>query len=216
MAFTVREFRDLLRLLREKPEWREELRKAILTDELLELPEIVRRLAEKVDALADEVRALAQQNRELAQRVDALAEQNSKLAQRVDSLAEQNRELARRMDELTQRVDELAKQNERLGERVERLIKPVESLVTWQRGESARRKGERFEREMIKRGPVLFSGGLGGSPESPQVQEKLSRWLGPVLEGERILPPRLRSDLGGHDLVEGRKGFGGGDFHPSS
>jgi hypothetical protein len=38
MAFTVEEFRDLLRILDERPEWRAELRRLVLTDELLALP----------------------------------------------------------------------------------------------------------------------------------------------------------------------------------
>lgn len=42
MAFTVEEFRDLLRILEERPEWRAELRRLVLTDELLTLPELVR------------------------------------------------------------------------------------------------------------------------------------------------------------------------------
>jgi hypothetical protein len=46
MAFTVEEFRDLLRILEERPEWRAELRRLVLTDELLTLPELVRALAE--------------------------------------------------------------------------------------------------------------------------------------------------------------------------
>ena len=39
MPFTVEEFRDLVRILEERPEWRNELRRLILTDQLLALPE---------------------------------------------------------------------------------------------------------------------------------------------------------------------------------
>ncbi len=39
MACTIEEFRDLGRLLEEQPEWREELRRLVLTDALLTLPE---------------------------------------------------------------------------------------------------------------------------------------------------------------------------------
>lgn len=46
MPFTVEEFYDLIRLLEERPEWRAELRRLTLTDELLALPELVRELAE--------------------------------------------------------------------------------------------------------------------------------------------------------------------------
>lgn len=44
MPFTVEEFRDLVRLLEERPEWREELRRLVLTPELLALPEQIAEL----------------------------------------------------------------------------------------------------------------------------------------------------------------------------
>ncbi len=46
MAFTVADFHDFVRLLWENPQWRAELRRLVLTDELLELPDLVRRIAE--------------------------------------------------------------------------------------------------------------------------------------------------------------------------
>ena len=39
MPFTVENFRDLVRILEAHPEWRAELRRLVLTDELLSLPE---------------------------------------------------------------------------------------------------------------------------------------------------------------------------------
>ncbi|MER3449647.1 MAG: hypothetical protein C4315_07750, partial [Chloroflexota bacterium] len=38
MPFTVEDFRDLIKLLEAHPEWRAELRRMILTEELLLLP----------------------------------------------------------------------------------------------------------------------------------------------------------------------------------
>ena len=46
MMFTVRDYQDLLSLLNAHPEWREELRRAILSDDFLALPRIVRQLAD--------------------------------------------------------------------------------------------------------------------------------------------------------------------------
>ena len=46
MAFSVEDFHDLIRLLEQRPEWRAELRRQVLSDEMLALPEIVQRLAE--------------------------------------------------------------------------------------------------------------------------------------------------------------------------
>jgi hypothetical protein len=52
MAFTVTEFRDLVRILRMEPEWREELRRLVLTDELLALPQKFETLDAKVTSIA--------------------------------------------------------------------------------------------------------------------------------------------------------------------
>lgn len=76
MAFTVEDFQDLLRLLEEHPEWQAELRRRLLTDELLELPALVRALAVQVDRLAE-----AQARTE--ERLSELAMQMSELAIRV-------------------------------------------------------------------------------------------------------------------------------------
>src|SRR6266571_3554331 len=69
MPFTVEEFRDLVRILEEKPEWRAELRRLVLTEELLSLPEQIaalraeterrfQEMAATVDKLAREVARL--------------------------------------------------------------------------------------------------------------------------------------------------------------
>ena len=88
MSFTVDDFQDLLRLLDQRPEWRAELRRHVLSDELLELPALMRQLTERVDALTAQVEALTE-------RVDALAvaqartdAQLATLTARVDTLVE--------------------------------------------------------------------------------------------------------------------------------
>lgn len=42
MAFSVGDYRDLLQLLRDHPEWRAELRREILDEQFLLLPALVR------------------------------------------------------------------------------------------------------------------------------------------------------------------------------
>jgi hypothetical protein len=44
MSFTVADFHDLVRLVEERPEWRAELRRLVLTEDLLALPDQVARL----------------------------------------------------------------------------------------------------------------------------------------------------------------------------
>ena len=57
MPFTVKEFRDLIRILEEKPEWRAELRRLVLTEELLSLPEQVAALRAETERRFQEMAA---------------------------------------------------------------------------------------------------------------------------------------------------------------
>lgn len=101
MTFTVQDFQDLLRLLDEHPEWQAELRRRMLTDELLEVPALLRRMAD-AQARTDE------QLVALTARVDALTARVDALTQRVDAIAEQLATLTARVDALTDRIDRLA------------------------------------------------------------------------------------------------------------
>ena len=85
VAQAIRDFHDLVRILEEHPQWRAELRRLVLSEELLRLPEELasfraeseRRFARLEEALAA-----------LTARVDALTERVDQLAARVDRLAQ--------------------------------------------------------------------------------------------------------------------------------
>jgi hypothetical protein len=87
MPFTVKDFQDLVRLLRERPEWRDELRRVLLTDELLELPRAM-------GALTEEVRRLAEAQLKTERAVQELAVQVGRLSDAVGFTLE---ELAREL-----------------------------------------------------------------------------------------------------------------------
>jgi len=107
MTFHVEDFRDLVRILEEKPEWRAELRRLILTDELLALPEqfaafrteTERRFEELAAAQKDLAAAHARHEEQLAalraeteRRFAELAEALSILARDVAELKGDNLE----------------------------------------------------------------------------------------------------------------------------
>jgi len=56
MAFTVGDVRDLLTVLRQNPEWKAEVRREILSDELLSLPDLVRQNSADIRDLQEIVR----------------------------------------------------------------------------------------------------------------------------------------------------------------
>jgi len=86
MSFTVRDFKDLLQLLSENPEWREELRRALLSDDFLALPKIIRELAEAQKINEQNLRELIEAGRRHETRLTKVEEQLDKLSQRVDRI----------------------------------------------------------------------------------------------------------------------------------
>lgn len=83
MSFTVDDFHDLLRLLQERPEWRAEVRRVVLTDDLLRLPEDLARARLETERSFQE---LAQRLDTLTQRIDTLTTQVGTLAGHVGVL----------------------------------------------------------------------------------------------------------------------------------
>ncbi|MCS6773687.1 MAG: hypothetical protein NZ693_06200 [Thermoflexales bacterium] len=71
MGFSAADFRDWINMLYEHPEWRDELRRLVLTDELLQLPALVRELSETVRTLAEEQRRFAEAQRRTDEAVRA-------------------------------------------------------------------------------------------------------------------------------------------------
>jgi len=108
MPFTVEEFRDLVRVLKERPEWREELRRLVLTDELLALPEQIARLWRETDQrfqdLATQVSRLVEAQRRSEERMGRLEETVGQLAEAQRRMTDQVSELVRAMHTLSNDV----------------------------------------------------------------------------------------------------------------
>src|SRR5881398_2051250 len=81
MAFTVEDFQDLVRLLEERPEWRAELRRLLLPDEVLRLPAVLQELAERVQQLATAQQRTEQEVASLRESVHALTEAQQQLTE---------------------------------------------------------------------------------------------------------------------------------------
>jgi len=107
MAFTVEEFRDLVRILEERPEWRAELRRLVLTDELLTLPELVRDLIEAQRRTEEQVAALVEAQRRIEAQVAALVDAQQHTAQQIAAPTEAQRLTNYRLDTLTNDMAEV-------------------------------------------------------------------------------------------------------------
>ena len=103
MAFTVDDVRDLVRLLDERPEWRAEVRRQLLSDEFLALPEQIAALRLEVQRLDKKI---AEQQLETARRFQQVEDQIAALTRTVDTLRDDVGEL--KGDSLERRYREKA------------------------------------------------------------------------------------------------------------
>ncbi|MCX7607910.1 MAG: hypothetical protein N2049_01640 [Anaerolineales bacterium] len=103
MVFEVRDYYDFVRLLHEHPEWQEELRRLVLTRKILELPEIVRELAEAQKRTEQRVEELAEAQKQLAEAQKRTEEKLGVLTKRVDKLSGEVRNLRGDMLEIRYR-----------------------------------------------------------------------------------------------------------------
>ncbi|GIV83437.1 MAG: hypothetical protein KatS3mg052_0444 [Candidatus Roseilinea sp.] len=140
MSFTVNDLQDLTRLLAAHPEWLGEVRRLVLTEELLKLPELMRELValqrrteEQLAQLAVRVNELTEAQRRSEERLSRLEERLDQLAARVDQLAEAQRRTEERLDQLAARVDQLAEAQRRTEERLDQLAARVDQLAEAQR-----------------------------------------------------------------------------------
>jgi hypothetical protein len=126
MPFELRDFQDLIRLLREHPDWREELRALLLTQELLTLPVLVRELAETVAHLANRMD-------QLTQTVAHLAEEQQRLAEGLRQLTEEQQRLTEGQRQLTEGLQQLTGEQHRLTDGLRQLTEEQQRLTEGQR-----------------------------------------------------------------------------------
>ena len=130
MTTAIPDIADLVKVLREQPEWAETLRAILLTQELLELPEKLARLTTRVEEFiaqqTETNRLVAEFIAEQKETNRRVAEQLAQLTARVEEfIAEQketNRRVAEQLAQLTEQQGKLTEQLARLTARVEEFI----------------------------------------------------------------------------------------------
>jgi hypothetical protein len=179
MPFTVEDFEDLLRLLYERPEWQERLRRVILPPELFELPRIAQELA------------------------DANRAERERLA-RLEVEQQATRQALR--DGFAQTGERLDRVEGRLGN-VEGRLGNVETELAAFRTENVERfdrMDQRFDRTDTQM--LRMSGDLGtlkGTDMERRYREHAS-WFGHLIEQPVALTPAEVSTLLGREVAAGR------------
>jgi len=138
MALTLNDVRDLTQLLALHPEWRAEVRRLVLTDELLELPGLVHNLAAAQLRTEAAVHDLVEAQQRTEARLEQLAEAQRRTEARLEQLAEAQRRTEARLERLEAVVQELAEAQRQMEARLQRLEAVVHDLAEAQRQMEAR------------------------------------------------------------------------------
>jgi hypothetical protein len=142
MPFSVDDFHDLIRLLEAQPEWRAELRRLLLTDELLAIPEHIVELRSDIDR---RFQALIEAQQRTAARLTALAEAQQRTEARLMALAEAQQHTAARLTALVEAQERTTAQVAELTMTVRTLTVDVGEL-----------KGDSLERRYRERAVAYF------------------------------------------------------------
>ena len=124
MPFTVDDFEDLLRLLYERPEWQERLRRAILPPELFELPRIAQELADANRADRERVARLEAEQQATRQDLrEGFAQTGERLDRVETDLAAFRTETNERFEQVDRRFEQVDRRFDRVEGRLQQLAR---------------------------------------------------------------------------------------------
>jgi hypothetical protein len=124
----IKDFHDVIRLLEDHPEWRSELRRVLLTDALLALPDQLARLTEQVAALAAGQARTNERLAALDERLATLVEAQQRTNEQVAALAAGQARTDERLAALDDRMATLVEAQRHLTMSVQGLTDDVGAL----------------------------------------------------------------------------------------
>jgi prefoldin subunit 5 len=212
MAFTVSDFHDLVELLEQYPQWRQELRRLVLTDELLDLPRVVRELSDRIAELVEaQKRAEARLDRVEA-RLDRIDQQIAELVEAQKRTDEKIAELVEAQKRTDEKIAELVEAQKRTDEKIAELVEAqnrtegvVAELVISQRQMSediGTLKGFAIEQSFRAR-PLAWYGKILRRPHV-LTDEELADLLEPALERGLLTDEQFRDLSLADAVVSGR------------
>ena len=178
MAFTVEDFQDLVRLLAQHPEWRSELRRLLLSEELLTVPE---RLARVERLLAELVQRDEERSRQLAGLIEAVRENSRQIAELRETVAEHSRQIAELRETVAEHSRQIAELRETVRENTRQIAEQTRQIEGLR--ETVLLLAQRLDTVAGRTDMAL------GELLELRAERRLSSWLGRFLRGLRVRPP---------------------------
>jgi len=199
VALNVQDFHDLVRLLEQRPEWRAEPRRLVLTDELLALPAVVRELAEAQQHTEERLGRLEEGQARLTAAIASLTEAQQRTEMRIDRLEQQVHALVEAQQRTEQEMRALAEAQRRTEEhldRVETRLERVEQHVGDLRGNDRERRyrehADAYFGRLLRRVRLVLAAEIDDLLEEGLATEVLDedtfeevRWADVIVRGRR-------------------------------
>jgi hypothetical protein len=161
MPFTMDDFHDLIRLIETRPEWRTELRRLVLTEELLAAPDqlaaLRTRSEEQFQALVEAQQRTNLQLTTLTERVTALAAAQERMDNQLTALTERVTALAAAQERMDNQLTALTEQVAALTRVVHTLTVDVGTLKGKSLEADYRSRGHAYLSRVVRRPHVLTS-----------------------------------------------------------
>jgi len=150
MSFTIEDLHDMIVLLEQRPEWKAELRRVLLSEELLQLPEMVRELAETV--------------KQMAERLGRVEEELGGVKGRLDNVEGRLEKVEGRLEKVEGRLDSMENRQDRMEHELKDL-----------RDDVAKLKGSDRERFYRERACAIFGRWLDSGRDATNLVARSSR-----------------------------------------
>ena len=151
---TVNDIQDLVRIIEEHPEWRSELQRVLLTQQLLEVPDRLDRLTATVEVLADTAAALLQHAEATNTRLSNIEQSVEALLKHAEATDKTLDTLLKHAEATDKTLDTLLKHAEATNKRLDNLEIRMDGVET-RLGDVEIRLGRVEETTNALRGDVL-------------------------------------------------------------
>ena len=193
MAFSVEDLNDLIRALKQHPEWCMELRRVLLVDELFQLPELMRELIEVSRQHSVAISELTEAQRRTEQQVAELVEVTRQHSQQLAELTEISRQHSVAISELTEAQRRTEQQVAELAEISRQNVQAIAEL----------REAQRRTEQQVAELAEISRQNVQAIAELREAQHRTEQQVAELVETTRRLVETT------HDLVEWRRGEAG-------
>ena len=162
-AYEIRTFEDLVEILRSEPKWREELRRLILTDDLLELPKQFQEFRaefqefkEDFQGLKEEFQGFKAEFQDFREEFQGFKEEFQNFKEDFQGFKAEFQEFKEKVEERFERLEsDVVELKGRVG-RLENDVAEIKGRVGRLENDVAEIKGDNFERKVREKAPSFL------------------------------------------------------------